>query len=230
MTHWTQRDMIGFDVESTSPHPLTARMVQAALLRITPHGEEADALYGLIDPGCEVPAEAAKVHGITTAKAKQGTPIRQAIGKMVLKFDMAEKFGIPVVIFNAGYDWPLFRAECQRTGIEVVPQPFILDPLVIDRKMDKYRRGKRTLETMAAHYGIELSDAHDARADVRATVGVMRALIHKFPALSEVGLQEMSTLQRAWYGEWRDGINQHWASKGETKRVEGEWLWPKEGT
>ena len=60
--------MLSFDLETTSANPREARVVTSALVRID--GSAVDAKETLADPGVEIPEEAAKVHGITTEKAR----------------------------------------------------------------------------------------------------------------------------------------------------------------
>lgn len=60
--------MLSFDLETTSANPLHARIVTSALVRID--GRDVTATETLADPGVEIPAEAARVHGISTEKAR----------------------------------------------------------------------------------------------------------------------------------------------------------------
>ena len=64
--------------------------------------------------------------------------------------------GIPVVVYNAPYDLSLLDRECRRNGLEPIDAPGpVIDPLVIDKAVDSYRKGKRTLEVAAAHYRVD---------------------------------------------------------------------------
>jgi DNA polymerase-3 subunit epsilon len=88
---------------------------------------------------------------------------------------------VPLVVYNAAYDLTLLREECLRYGIAPLIDPApVVDPLVIDRAMDRYRKGKRTLEAAAEFYGVELTDAHDAEADAVAAGRVAQAIARKY--------------------------------------------------
>ena len=56
----------------------------------------------------------------------------------------------------------------------------VLDPRVLDRHLDRYRKGRRTLTDLCAHYGVTLEGAHDAAADALAALEVVRALGRRF--------------------------------------------------
>ena len=70
-----------------------------------------------------------------------------------------------------------------------------LDPLVIDRALDKCRKGSRKLEETARFYKVELNSAHGAQADAKAALGVMGALINAYPELKEHKLADLQLLQ-----------------------------------
>ena len=76
--------------------------------------------------------------------------------------------GLAVCAFNAAYDFSLLDAECRRYGLDTIDARPVIDPMVIDRRVDRFRRGKRTLTVATEVYGVELLDAHDASADAIA--------------------------------------------------------------
>lgn len=189
--------------------------------------EEDRVLY--INPGVPIPPEASAVHGITAAKLKAeqaqesstGIPyiFGTLMGRSVLR-------GYPLVIYNACYDWPLLMAECARIpgfDYQGQPRPSFLDPLVIDRALDKYRKGSRRLEDTARFYKVELKGAHGAQADATAALSIMRALIEAYPQLKSIDMPTMQKMQADWYAEWRDHINEYWEQTGKTDRVTGNW-------
>ena len=228
--HWTDEPLVALDTETTGTDPKTARILEAAIVTCDPTGilEEDDRVI-YIDPGIEIPAEASAIHGITAEKLKaMGAYSPQAGISYILNIinGRATMRNYPLVIYNTPYDWPLLMAECQR-----IPElqnglfdtPYFLDPLVIDRALDKYRKGSRKLEDTAKYYGVTLNGAHGAQADATATLGVMTALIKKYPQLRALSLKDLQKLQADWYSEWRNRINQYWEKTGKADRVKGEW-------
>ncbi|MEJ1230704.1 MAG: exonuclease domain-containing protein [Galbitalea sp.] len=110
--------------------------------------------------------------------------------------------GLAVTIYNAPYDLSLLRHEALRHGVEPLVEPrAIIDPLVLDRVVDKYRKGKRTLEAAAAVYGVELRDAHDASADAVAAGRIAQAMARLHPAQLAVEGALLHTQQITWCAE-----------------------------
>ncbi|MDM7994654.1 MAG: exonuclease domain-containing protein [Acidobacteriota bacterium] len=227
---WHESPWIGFDCETTGTDPNTARILEAAVITRDPAGailEDDRVIY--INPGVPIPPEASAIHGITEEKLKaenaweSSAGIPYVYGIITARAILRQN---PLVIYNAPYDWQLLMAECKRIPEFCSPgirSPLFLDPLVIDRALDKYRKGSRRLEDVAKFYGVELKSAHGAHADAVATLGVMRALIDKYPELKSLDLPTMQTMQANWYAEWRDHINGYWERTGKADRVTGRW-------
>src|SRR5690606_4831089 len=134
----------------------------------------------IVNPGIEIPTEESDVHGITTDRAQaEDDDAKAAVAHLASLFRLTHRFGQPVVIYNAPFDWPMMLAECDRYGVDIPRDIYLIDPLLIDRHMDRYRKGGRKLEVVARHYGVTLTNAHSAEADAVATAGVARALCAK---------------------------------------------------
>lgn len=123
--------------------------------------------------------------------------------------------GIPVVAYNAAYDFTILDREAKRYGFDPLegPRP-VIDPLIIDKQVDKYRKGKRTLEAAAAHYGVALEGAHDASVDAIAAGLVAQAIGRKYAAELAMSAQELHDKQVTWaaeqaasYADWRRSQN-----------------------
>lgn len=218
---WFSGPVVGFDTETTGVDVHADRIVSAAVITRTDGADET--ATWLIDPGVEIPAGAAAVHGITTEHAREhGRPPREALAEISQRLFTALDAGIPLVGFNVAFDLTLLEAELARydlptlTSRLVGPIAPIIDPLVLDRGMDRYRRGKRTLTHITAHYGVATGDLHDAGEDVRATLGVLEAIAAKYPEITEMPLTELHTWQAAKHREWAENFNAWRESKGMT--------------
>ena len=94
------------------------------------------------------------------------------------------------------------QREAMRHGVEPLREPSpVVDPLVIDKAVDKYRRGKRTLAITASHYGVSLVGAHDAGADAVAAGRVAQAIARAYPAELGIDVEELHRLQVRWCQE-----------------------------
>jgi DNA polymerase III subunit epsilon len=225
---WYEDVWIGLDTETTSANPLEARILECAIVTHDPEGvliEEDRVIY--IDPGVEIPAEASAIHGITAEKMKDLNAWKPKSGiEYIANIIQCRSINrnYPLVIYNVPYDWRVIQAECARQQIALSGKPLFLDPLVIDKKLDKYRKGSRKLADTAKIYGVPLgAGAHGAQADATASLGVMRALVKKFPELKKLTMEEIQDSQTRWYAEQRDHLNEYWASIGKEERATGEW-------
>ena len=199
---WAQRVAV-FDLETTGVDPATSRIVTAFIGLLDADGELERGTDWLADPGVEIPEQASAVHGITTEIARaEGEPAAQVVASIAAGIAWIGKHGLPLVIYNAPYDLTLLAAECARHGIaapSVGEQ--VIDPLVIDRAVDRYRKGKRTLVDACEVYGVELLDAHTAGDDAVAAGRLAQAIAQKFS--DEVGMRDLAELHRA-QAQWAD--------------------------
>lgn len=170
--HWCDGPMLGLDFETDDREPTEARIVTAALVHYAPGGEPV-ARSWVARPTRPIPEEAAKIHGYTTGRAEaEGQDPAQVIAQVREAIAGLWSSSCPLVIYNAPYDTTVLDRELGRhhgTVLDLGGLP-IIDPLVIDRRADKWRAGERKLAVTCGHYGIELRDAHSAVADVMATM------------------------------------------------------------
>ncbi|MGJ9405776.1 3'-5' exonuclease [Nesterenkonia aurantiaca] len=212
---WHTRRRVGFDLETTSRDPRVARIVSAALVIFDDAEVSTGAETGvegspgagsprvrtrewLVDPGVEVPAETTAIHGISTEYAQaNGQPAAEAVAQITTALAQEFAAGSSVVVMNAPYDFTVLQQEALRHGVEFTEPVGVIDPLVIDKQVDKYRRGKRTLSQMCLHYEVELDAAHSATPDAWAAVEVACAQAERFPQL-QIPAPELHRLQAGW--------------------------------
>jgi DNA polymerase-3 subunit epsilon len=189
-----------FDTETTGVDVFSARVVSSTIALIGSRGEVIERYDWLIDPGIEIPEAAARVHGITTEVARaSGVHAQVGIAQLIAQLASMIERGFPLVAYNAPYDLSLMRAEAARHGLpwidELMP---VIDPLVIDKHCDRYRKGKRTLEVVAAHYGVPLQDAHDAGEDAIAAGRVAQALALRYAHELPSDVVQLHAAQAEW--------------------------------
>ena len=220
--------MVGFDTETTGITTATDRIVTAAV--ITRTGADADAAITvrtwLINPGVDIPARATEVHGITTERARaEGMEPAIALEEIAALLADALRAGFPVVAFNAAYDLTILEAELARHGLSSLASRLptadirpIVDPLVLDRHLDKWRKGKRKLIDMCATYGVTVdgADLHAADADVLATLDVVQAMARAYPAMGDVALSDLHDQQVSAHRVWAESFRAWLTSKGMT--------------
>jgi DNA polymerase-3 subunit epsilon len=155
--------------------------------------------------------------------------------------DLAEKlraalsWGMPVVAFNAAFDWTVLEHDLARNGLPTMADRLgrdpltLLDPFVIDKTVDKYRKGKRKLKSTCEYYGVELTDWHTADADAMAAVLVMDQIADRYPQLGDMGPAELFAAQRGWSADIAAGLQSYFRSEkaGEKQDtaavIDGSW-------
>ena len=192
-----------FDLETTGIDVETSRIVSAHVGVIDADGNVVEERAWLADPGVEIPAQASAVHGITTERARaEGRPAAEVVAEIVAALEDLVARGLAITIYNAPYDLSLLHHEAVRHGVTPLHEPVpIIDPLVLDRAVDKYRKGKRTLEAAAAFYGVALTDAHDAGADAVAAGRIAQALAGRYGAQLAISGADLHALQVGWCAE-----------------------------
>lgn len=221
---WWERRMCAFDLETTHPSPEEARIVTAAFVLVS-GGEETWTRTWLADPGVEIPEEATAVHGVTTERARaEGEPAAKVVREVAEL--LAEHADKALVIMNARYDLTVLDRECRRHGVGPLPLSFgpVVDPLVVDKHIDRYRPSYidpetgdkltpeqakekgipsgRTLEGMCLHYDAVLDGAHDAAHDALAAARLAYRIGSRGQIVRRVWNAEMGREKAALARQW----------------------------
>ncbi|WP_157002841.1 exonuclease domain-containing protein [Agromyces laixinhei] len=216
-----------FDLETTGIDVDTCRIVTAHVGVLGASGEVLEQREWLVDPGVEIPTAASLIHGVSTERARlEGQAAPGAVAEIIGAVTDAAARGLPIVAYNAAYDLTILDREAARYGLAPLPAPgAVIDPLVIDKAVDKYRRGKRTLSAAAEHYGVVLDDAHDAGADAVAAGRVAQAIARAYPQLAATAVAELHARQVDWSREQAESY-QAWRRKNGEPEFTTSGAWP----
>ncbi|CAN5499609.1 hypothetical protein BH10ACT6_BH10ACT6_06920 [soil metagenome] len=227
MSTWGERLGV-FDLETTGVDVDTSRIVSACVAVLGEGGEVVSRWNWLADPGIDIPEGASAVHGITTERAREhGRSAELVIAEIVQTLRVLFDSGIPVTVYNAPYDLSLLDRECRRHGLEPLEKLSpVIDPLVIDKAVDRYRKGKRTLEVTANVYEVPLDDAHDAGADAIAAGRVALALLRRYPDELDVPLADLHGRQEVWHAEQAASFQEYLRSKRGDDSYVADPSWP----
>ncbi|GAA0623190.1 3'-5' exonuclease [Streptomyces crystallinus] len=218
---WHREPLVGFDLETTGTDPLEARIVSAAIVGVK-GGEAVRQRNWLADPGILIPAQASAIHGISNERAaSEGRPVREVADEIAETITGYWTQGVPVVAYNAAFDLTLLAAELRRHGLPSLTDRLagaalgpVVDPYTIDRAVDRYRKGKRTLEAVCVEYGVVLDGAHEAGADALAAVRVAVAIADRHPQVARLLPVELHEQQIEWYAEWAADFQRFLRRKG----------------
>lgn len=167
------RDLVFFDVESTGLNVVRDRILQIALLKLHKSGAPPVEYTTLINPGMPITEEAMAVHGIT-AKELANKPLFHQVAQKIWDFiGNADLAG-----YNSNrFDIPILMEEFARVGMDFD----VSKRRLIDVQRIFYKMEPRTLKAAYRFYcGQELVDAHDAMADVRATLDVFKGQLRTY--------------------------------------------------
>lgn len=216
-----------FDLETTGVDVTTARIVTAFVGVLSADGALISSRSWLADPGVEIPAGAAAIHGVTTERARaEGRSASLVVREIVDELAARAADGLPLVVYNAPYDLTLLKHEARRHHAgPFVPPTVVIDPLVIDKAVDRYRKGKRTLEAACAHYGVTLDGAHDASVDAIGAGHVARAVIERYSSELPATLTELHAQQALWHQQQADSF-ESWMRASKDQNFTADRGWP----
>lgn len=232
---WIKAPWLGFDTETTGLSPSSDRLVTAAAVVRTGgwrnFGPDETQTW-LVDPGVEIPSRATQVHGVSTDRARlHGQSPAEALEEINARLAAHLRAGWPVVIFNASYDLPLLEADSRRHSVEPLSERLpgsvapIVDPLVLDRALLPYRRGKRTLLALCAAYRVPVpQDAHQADVDAQATLQLLAAMVSEHPKLTRMATADLDAFQRSAHADWAANLEAWHASKGRDRKISRDWF------
>lgn len=150
-------DFIAFDLETTGIQAGVDRIVEIGAVRFQ-DGEVVEQYNELVDPLCEIPAEAIEVHKITNEEVK---------GKPTVK-DLMAPFSafcgdLPLVAHNGRFDFKFLEAAIKREKTKA-PGGVLIDTFALSKVvfpgMINYR-----LETLTKHFGFPNTVFHRAYED-----------------------------------------------------------------
>lgn len=228
MSAWTRGQRVAFDLETTDRIPQNARIVTASVILVDADGTKARENDWLINPGVEIPEETVAIHGVTTEHARTyGLEATVGLTDIYDVLQAASAKGIPIVGHNVSYDLTVLACELARHGLDgnVHALGPIIDTYVLDKAVDTYRAGKRTLTTASQRYGVELSeeDAHNASADAYASERIATAIAAQYPEV-DVEARTLHGWQVKWAARQAASLQAHFRKKDPTAFVDP--LWP----
>lgn len=220
---WSQSRLVGFDLETTGVDPSTARIVTAAFVESVDRSRT-----WLADPGVAIPEPARAVHGITTEFAQaNGAPVADVVAELCTFLAGLKAEDAVVVGHNIVYDLSVMAAEVKRHQPQIdlaALLPTIIDTFVLDKRIEQFRRGKRTLTETAKRWKVTLLDAHDAAADALAALDISRALAESSEEIANLTRDEIMAAQGDWKRAQAADLQSWLRRKGNTEAVvDGSW-------
>lgn len=166
------RPIIFFDIEATGLNIATDRIVELCYIKVLPNGTE-KVVTQRFNPGIHISAEASAVNGIYDEDVANCPTFKMKAAEIARDFEGCDLAG-----FNSNhFDIPLLVEEFIRTGVDYdVTGARLVDVQGIFHKMER-----RDLTSAYKFYcNKDLTDAHTAEADTRATLEVLEAQLDRY--------------------------------------------------
>jgi DNA polymerase-3 subunit epsilon len=240
-SHWIRRELLLLDLETDAPESDEAYLIQAAAIFISPASEPVERVW-IAQPRREIPAGAVGVHGISTERARvEGRPVDEVLSELLFMLSYWSP-DVPLIGHNAPFDLTVLDREFGRVlGSDLLERGPVVDTLLCDKNLDKYRSGSRQLGDQAKHYGLEFNgQAHDALADARvagqlAWKLVMWSINNRWPRgrygpsaserraralMAADDVAALHAVQVQWHEEGQRGLAEYWRTP---KAVDKTW-------
>ncbi|MEH0007709.1 MAG: 3'-5' exonuclease [Flavobacteriales bacterium] len=177
------RPLCIFDLETTGTQLAKDRIVEISILKVYPNGNEESHTW-LVNPEMPIPQQAAQVHGITDEDVADKPTFKELAPEIASLLEGSDLGG-----YNSNrFDVPLLAEEFLRVG-----KDFNLDRhKLVDAQVIFFKKEPRNLSAAYAFYcDKELSGAHSAEVDAKATFEILDAQVAHYDDL-ENGIDFLS--------------------------------------
>ena len=166
----------------------TDRIVELCYIKVEPNGNE-ETCSMRINPERHIPEESSNIHGITDEDVKDCPTFKQVAAKLWHTFEGCDLAG-----FNSNkFDIPMIVEEFMRAGIDIdLSKRKFIDVQNIYHKMER----RNLVAAYKFYCGKDLTDAHSAIADTKATYEVLQAQLDKYPDELQNDIQFLSDFSR----------------------------------
>ncbi|CAM5531613.1 TerD family protein [Streptomyces narbonensis] len=154
------------DVETSGLIARRDRILSIAVLTFGPDGTQTDEYSTLLNPGCD--PGPVHIHGLTAERLSGAPSFEQVAGRIgALLQDRV------MVAHNAQFDYDFLAHEFARARL-YLPVAQRLCTLALNRRVEP-PSVDLSLASLAAHYGVTQTRAHDALDDTRVLAGIFRS-------------------------------------------------------
>ena len=179
-----KRPIAFFDLETTGTNIVTDRIMEISILKISPQGKE-ETFTQRVNPTIPISPKSSEITGIyddDVKDCKKFSEIAQEVSNFIKGCDLGG--------FNSNrFDVPIIVEEFLRADVDFdISKRHLVDAQVIFHKMEQ--------RTLAAAYQFyckkDLTDAHTAEADTRATYEVFKAQLDTYKDTLENDIEKLA--------------------------------------
>ncbi|GAB4093737.1 exonuclease domain-containing protein [Flaviaesturariibacter terrae] len=171
-----ERPLVFFDLETTGTSVASDRIVEICAIKLLPDGSQVE-LYELLNPTIPIPAGASAVHNITDDMVADKPSFAEKAAELADFFCNCDLGGYNIKRF----DVPMLMEEFARLGKYPIK---VSDTHMVDVMALYHQREKRDLAAAVRFYCDRDHDkAHSAKADVLATIDVLKQQLLRYEDL-----------------------------------------------
>lgn len=172
-----QKPLVFFDLETTGANPKTDRIVELCAIKLLPDGRREE-LHYLVNPGMPIPPGATAVHNITDDMVKDQPLFEQLAPVLAPFFTACDLGGYNIRRF----DVPLLMEEFHRARLYPIN---FNEVKMVDVMGIYHQKEKRDLSAAVRFYcEREHEGAHSAKADVLATIDILKHQLLRYEDLA----------------------------------------------
>lgn len=170
------RPIIFYDLETTGKSPAVDRIVEIFAIKLHPDGSQEE-LHRYLNPTVPIPPEATAVHGISDEMVADKPTFAELAEELTAFFTGCDLGGYNV----KGFDVHLLIEEFARHQKHPI---YLSEVKLVDCMGIYHSKEKRDLAAALKFYcGREHTDAHSAKADVLATIDILKHQLLKYEDL-----------------------------------------------
>ena len=169
------RPLVFFDLETTGLDLKNDRIIELALIKMTPQGDVLERVRRF-HPGISIPPEVTAIHGITDEDVAQEAPFCRRAKRLAEILEGCDLSGFNIRRF----DVHMLMAEFRRCDVTFD----LSGRRVVDVQNIFHRKEPRDLSAAARFYlGRDHEEAHTALGDIRTSAAVLGAQLTRYPDL-----------------------------------------------
>ncbi len=167
--------LVFFDLETTGINITKDRIVEISYLKVMPDGKE-ECKTRRVNPQMPIPEQATAIHGIKDEDVKDCPTFKELAKSLAAQIEGCDLAG-----FNSNrFDIPMLAEEFLRADVNIdLSKRKFIDVQTIFHKMEQ----RNLIAAYKFYCGKELTDAHSAESDTRATYEVLMSQLDKYPEL-----------------------------------------------
>ncbi len=183
-----ERPLVAFDLETTGLSVSKDKIISISVIKIFTDGST-ESKTRFVNPECQIPEIASKIHGITNEKVKDMPPFK-VLSKGL--FDFIK--GCDLLSYNGdNYDIPLLSEEFIRCGITFPEEGvYSIDSCAIFKKTNP----RNLSQALLVYCDEKLEDAHNSENDTIATKKVFEAQLLKHEEIKGKSVKEIAEFCR----------------------------------